>query len=258
MTSTDTGRGGRASPRRRAHGADTALLRRDRLLSPSARTASAPPVRGGRRRIASTASACSAASAFPFADRPRPRRPGLEPPRRSPRTWLPPTAGSTPPTVARHLVHLLAQSPDAAPTDELLGVLAEMTSSGSVVQRRISILVYADLEAAFNFLVRVFALGPVSSCRRERQRRPRRAPDRDACCGCNRGERAVRHCRRRARRRGDGDDGGHRRGRRRAPRHASELGAHIEYQRSTSPTLPRVLLRPRLRGRPVVVHETLD
>jgi DNA-binding transcriptional MerR regulator/uncharacterized glyoxalase superfamily protein PhnB len=60
-----------------------------------------------------------------------------------------------------HLVALLAQAgPDAAPTDELLGVLAEMTSLESSVQRRISILVYADLEAAFDFLVRVFALGP--------------------------------------------------------------------------------------------------
>ena len=59
-----------------------------------------------------------------------------------------------------HLVQLLTTAPDAAPTDELLGVLAEMTSLEASVQRRISILVYADLEAAFDFLVRVFALGP--------------------------------------------------------------------------------------------------
>lgn len=59
-----------------------------------------------------------------------------------------------------HLVQLLASTSDATLTDELLGVLGEMTSLETSVQRRISILVYADMEAAYDFLVRVFALGP--------------------------------------------------------------------------------------------------
>jgi DNA-binding transcriptional MerR regulator/uncharacterized glyoxalase superfamily protein PhnB len=59
-----------------------------------------------------------------------------------------------------HLAHLIASTDTTAPTDELLGVLEEMTVLETTVQRRISILVYADLEAAFDFLVRVFALGP--------------------------------------------------------------------------------------------------
>lgn len=59
-----------------------------------------------------------------------------------------------------HLAQLVASTSDAAPTDELLGVLAEMTQLDSAVQRRISILVYADLEAAFAFLTDVFGLGP--------------------------------------------------------------------------------------------------
>jgi DNA-binding transcriptional MerR regulator/uncharacterized glyoxalase superfamily protein PhnB len=45
-------------------------------------------------------------------------------------------------------------------TDDLLEVLEDMTMLDSTVQRRISILVYADLEAAYEFLVRVFGLGP--------------------------------------------------------------------------------------------------
>lgn len=60
------------------------------------------------------------------------------------------------------LAHLL----DAIPTegdslsDELLEVLEEMSQLDSLVQRRIASLVYADLETAFDFLVRVFGLGP--------------------------------------------------------------------------------------------------
>jgi uncharacterized glyoxalase superfamily protein PhnB len=50
-----------------------------------------------------------------------------------------------------------ARSP---PTDDLLEVLEEMTMLDSTVQRRISILVYSDLQAAFDFLERVFGLGP--------------------------------------------------------------------------------------------------
>ncbi len=49
---------------------------------------------------------------------------------------------------------------DELPVEELLGVLEEMTMLDATVQRRISILVYADLEAAYEFLSRVFGLGP--------------------------------------------------------------------------------------------------
>ena len=45
-------------------------------------------------------------------------------------------------------------------TDDLLEVLEEMTMLDTTVQRRISILVYSDLEAAYDYLVRVFGLGP--------------------------------------------------------------------------------------------------
>jgi DNA-binding transcriptional MerR regulator/uncharacterized glyoxalase superfamily protein PhnB len=45
-------------------------------------------------------------------------------------------------------------------TEDLLPILEEMTMLDTTVQRRISILVYADLEAAYDFLVRVFGLGP--------------------------------------------------------------------------------------------------
>lgn len=44
--------------------------------------------------------------------------------------------------------------------DELLNLLEEITMHDATVQRRISILVYSDLEAAFDYLVRVFKLGP--------------------------------------------------------------------------------------------------
>jgi DNA-binding transcriptional MerR regulator/uncharacterized glyoxalase superfamily protein PhnB len=45
-------------------------------------------------------------------------------------------------------------------TTDLLQVLEAMTMLDTIVQRRISSLVYVDLEAAFDFLVRVFGLGP--------------------------------------------------------------------------------------------------
>lgn len=45
-------------------------------------------------------------------------------------------------------------------TDDLLHLLEEMTMLEATVQRRISILVYADLEEAHDHLVRVFGLGP--------------------------------------------------------------------------------------------------
>ncbi|MCU1428210.1 MAG: hypothetical protein JWL83_2210 [Actinomycetia bacterium] len=49
---------------------------------------------------------------------------------------------------------------DGPLTDDLLEVLEEMTMLDTTVQRRISILVYSDLEAAYEYLVRVFGLGP--------------------------------------------------------------------------------------------------
>lgn len=45
-------------------------------------------------------------------------------------------------------------------TDDLLAILEEMTMLDTTVQKRISILVYADLDAAFKYLTRVFGLGP--------------------------------------------------------------------------------------------------
>lgn len=51
-------------------------------------------------------------------------------------------------------------APDGPLTEDLLEVLEEMTMLDATVQRRISILVYSDLEAAYEFLVRVFGLGP--------------------------------------------------------------------------------------------------
>jgi MerR family transcriptional regulator, thiopeptide resistance regulator len=60
------------------------------------------------------------------------------------------------------LVHLASSMPNCEGplTDDLLNVLEEMTMLDTTVQRRISILVYSDLEAAYNFLVEVFGLGP--------------------------------------------------------------------------------------------------
>ena len=43
---------------------------------------------------------------------------------------------------------------------DLLEVLADMNAIDAVVQQRISTLVYADLSAAYEFLIRVFGLGP--------------------------------------------------------------------------------------------------
>lgn len=57
------------------------------------------------------------------------------------------------------LVGLLAAA-EPSDDDDLLNLLEEMTMLETTVQRRISILVYADIEAAFEFLTRVFGLGP--------------------------------------------------------------------------------------------------
>jgi MerR family transcriptional regulator, thiopeptide resistance regulator len=49
---------------------------------------------------------------------------------------------------------------DGPLTEDLLELLEEMIMLDTSVQRRISILVYSDLEAAYDYLVRVFGLGP--------------------------------------------------------------------------------------------------
>ncbi len=60
------------------------------------------------------------------------------------------------------LVHLLSSVEAAGSpiTNDLLTVLEEMAMLDRNVQRRISILVYADLEGAHEHLTRVFGLGP--------------------------------------------------------------------------------------------------
>jgi DNA-binding transcriptional MerR regulator/uncharacterized glyoxalase superfamily protein PhnB len=60
------------------------------------------------------------------------------------------------------LAALLAQN-DSQPSDhseDLLEVLEQMTRADTGVQRRISVLVYADLESAYDYLTRCFGLGP--------------------------------------------------------------------------------------------------
>lgn len=52
-----------------------------------------------------------------------------------------------------------AGTSDGPPTQDLLELLEEMTMLDTTVQRRISLLVYADIEAAHDYLVRVFGLG---------------------------------------------------------------------------------------------------
>lgn len=60
-----------------------------------------------------------------------------------------------------HLVRMESALDSGPPADaDLLRVVEEMTMLESTVQRRIGILVYEDLEAIHDFLVRVFGLGP--------------------------------------------------------------------------------------------------
>jgi DNA-binding transcriptional MerR regulator len=60
----------------------------------------------------------------------------------------------------------LVRMESAGPTTEdLLRVLEEMTMLDTTVQRRIGILVYEDLEAMHDFLIRVFGLGPAEITR---------------------------------------------------------------------------------------------
>jgi hypothetical protein len=49
---------------------------------------------------------------------------------------------------------------DGPLTNDLLQVLEEMIMLDTTVQRRISILVYSDIEASYGYLERVFGLGP--------------------------------------------------------------------------------------------------
>jgi DNA-binding transcriptional MerR regulator len=60
------------------------------------------------------------------------------------------------------LAHLLATlgSTHGELTDDLLTILEEMTMLDTNAQRRISTLVYADPETAYDFLKRVFGFGP--------------------------------------------------------------------------------------------------
>jgi DNA-binding transcriptional MerR regulator len=50
--------------------------------------------------------------------------------------------------------------PEEGAADDLLDVLEDMTMLDSAAQARISVLVYADVEAAFGYLVDAFGLGP--------------------------------------------------------------------------------------------------
>ncbi len=59
------------------------------------------------------------------------------------------------------LVQLLAETKtDGDPTAILMEVLTDMTTLDQPVQQRIQILVYTDLEAALDYLIAVFGLGP--------------------------------------------------------------------------------------------------
>src|SRR6266508_165203 len=53
-----------------------------------------------------------------------------------------------------------AGATDGRLSDELLTLLEEMTMLDTTAQRRITLLVYADIAAAHDWLVRVFGLGP--------------------------------------------------------------------------------------------------
>jgi len=60
------------------------------------------------------------------------------------------------------LIRLLGSttSTDQPPTTDVLDVLEDMTMMHNAIERRISILVYRDLDAAFEHLTTVFGLGP--------------------------------------------------------------------------------------------------
>ena len=58
----------------------------------------------------------------------------------------------------RRLVDRLGSGEDT--TGDLMSVLEDMTMLKNAVHRRIAILVYEDIEAAFDYLIRVFGFGP--------------------------------------------------------------------------------------------------
>ncbi len=74
--------------------------------------------------------------------------------------------------VRSRLTQLLAcvETTDGPLTADVMQLLEEMTMLDATVQSRISILVYADLEAAHDYLVRVFGLGPSELTRDEQGR----------------------------------------------------------------------------------------
>jgi DNA-binding transcriptional MerR regulator len=59
----------------------------------------------------------------------------------------------------RHLTASMGMG-DGPPAEDLLELLEEMIMLDTTVQKRISILVYKDMERAFDFLIDVFGLGP--------------------------------------------------------------------------------------------------
>ncbi len=59
-----------------------------------------------------------------------------------------------------HLARMESALGSGLPTDDLLGVVEEMTMLDTTVQKRIGILVYEDLEGMHDWLVRAFGLGP--------------------------------------------------------------------------------------------------
>lgn len=64
-------------------------------------------------------------------------------------------------TLRAHLSRMVSNlDADGPPSTDLLEVLEEMTMLDTAIERRISILVYEDIEAAHDHLVRVFGLGP--------------------------------------------------------------------------------------------------
>lgn len=65
------------------------------------------------------------------------------------------------------LVRLLADTDLETPTADLMEVLAHMSTLDPHVEQRIQILVYSDLEAAMQFLIDVFDLGPGELTRAE-------------------------------------------------------------------------------------------
>ena len=58
------------------------------------------------------------------------------------------------------LVDHLGEGPENPDLSEMIAIMEDMTMLETTIDKRISILVYQDLEAAFDYLTRVFGLGP--------------------------------------------------------------------------------------------------